>query len=109
MKKIIFALSIFLTIVSVYACTKKDYSVRFRNNYPEYIFNVTIGNAKFGRVDTGQTSGYLHLSSRSFMITGTTASGIPLSTGEAVKGQGKHKWTVTLDSLGKASISEDPL
>jgi len=109
MKNIIALLLIVLTLFFVSACAKNDYSVRFTNNYRELIYNVAIGNARFGNVDTAKTTDYLFLSTKSFRITGTSLSGVQLSTTEAVSGAGKRKWTVTLNANGSTTISEDPI
>lgn len=109
MKKISFLLALIPGICLLFSCGKKDYSVRFKNDFNEAVYNVKAGNASLGRIAPGETSNYENFTGNSFVISGTSDSGIPLNGSESVSGKGKHKWTITLNSTGKIDFAEDPL
>ena len=109
MKRIISTLFIFLTVLFLSSCAKKDYSVRFKNDYTETVQNVSAGNAYLGDVNPGKTSDYQSFTGSSFIISGMTVTGKKLNGTEAVSGKGTHKWTITLKKDGTFDFSEDQL
>jgi len=109
MKKSIITFVILLLVLFLSSCSKKDYALRFKNEFNETINNIKAGNAFLGSVAAGETSGYFTFNGQSFIITGTSATGRPLNTTESVSGKGKHRWTITLKSDGSISFSEDAI
>lgn len=109
MRKSTFALILFLTGLFSTSCSKKDYAVRFKNEFNETINNIKVANAFLGSVGKGETSNYFTFNGKSFMITGTSATGKTLNTSESVSGKGKHRWTITLKSDGTINFEEDAI
>ena|SRR6218665_530623 len=107
MKRISSLLFIFATLAFLLSCSKRDYWIRFKNDYKEAINNITVANARLGRADTGQVTDYKSFSGKSFIISGQSDSGLPLSKTEAVSGKGTHKWTITLNPDGTIDLTED--
>ncbi len=107
MKKLIFLLIIPVIAFTFSACLKENHTVRFRNNYNSTLTNIVAGNARLGTVTPGQTSGYQSINTGNFTISGSAANGQVLQGGGSIKGKGKHKWTITLNSSGGISMAED--
>jgi hypothetical protein len=107
MKRIVFLLLVCTAGSFLSSCSKEDYSVRFKNDYKEAINNISAGNARLGRADSGQTTDYKSFSGHSFIISGQSDSGLPLNETESVSGKGKHKWTITLNHDGTIDFAED--
>lgn len=109
MKKIFSVPLIPLVLLFLFSCSKGDYSLRFTNNYTETIYNAAAGSAFFGNVDPGKTSDYKILSTKSFLISGTSTTGKQVNGSEAVSGKGTHKWTITLTAKGEIVFTEDKI
>jgi hypothetical protein len=109
MQKIIYILIGGLGILFFSSCSKKDYAVRFKNDFNETINNIKVANAFIGTVKYGETSDYFYFNGKSFMVTGMSATGRAVNDTEAVSGNGKHRWTITLNSDGTISFDEDAI
>ncbi len=91
------------------SCLKPDHFVRITNNNYDPIINVMVGPASFGEVDPLRTTDYMHIPEGTSTISGVDKnnSSIVLTGNVSVTGDGKHRWTVTINQNGTLSIQRD--
>lgn len=93
------ALVLLLAVFAV-SCTKTEHQLRIKNDNPLEM-NVLVGDLDFGSVLSGVTSSYQPIT------IGTHELGGDLVGDIAIEGEGKHKWTMTIDQDGKVAVAED--
>jgi hypothetical protein len=109
MKNSIFAVLVFISITMLAAsCTKDpDHSIRVKNSFHEALTYITINGTNYGRIERGSVTEYRPVDEGNFTISGGTSSGGSISGSGTVSGPGSHKWTLTINGSGSASIDED--
>ncbi len=99
-----------LTFVMAFfsSCFKDpNHSVRVKNQVGAPLVNVSIGKAKFSRIEAGASSDYQPLDEGDFTVSGSSTNGGTLSGSGKVKGRGTHKWTLMVPASGSISLTED--
>jgi hypothetical protein len=109
MKNLILAGLVFISITILAAsCTPNpDHSIRVKNSFHEALTYIKINGTNYGRIERGSVTEYLPVEEGNFSISGSTSSGNSLSGSGTVSGPGSHKWTLTINGSGSASIEED--
>jgi len=107
MKKILFVSLAFALIAFMFSSCSADHSIRIKNSFSEAMSEVKINSTSYGSIAIGKTTGYKPVDEGSFTMSGSTTSGKPLTGSGSVKGNGTHKWTITITASGSCSIAED--
>lgn len=94
-------------VICLVSCKKENHSIRVRNLYTCDIVNVKVGTVEIGDVASGVNSSYYPIETGSFMLVGSPVCGGSLYGSGSISGAGRHRWTLTLNSLGTVSIQED--
>jgi hypothetical protein len=89
-----------LTVCSCGLVDTANHSLRVRNEYSTAL-TVRVGSLDFGKVSSGSTTDYKSIDPGTYTISGDVTGSL------TVKGNGTHKWTMTISSSGSCSIDED--
>jgi hypothetical protein len=98
---------LFIAVLSEGCILQPDHSVRIRNEYHESLLDLYIRGVVYGTVASGETTDYKPFDEGTCGVSATTYSGLQLTGTVTIKGNGKHKWTVTITATGDAPIKED--
>ncbi|MCD4664393.1 MAG: hypothetical protein K8R68_03915 [Bacteroidales bacterium] len=107
MKKTLLILSVFIMVIC--ACKKETdkHELRVKSDFLVPV-EITVGPNSYGTINTGTTTAYKEIPQGSHNITGTMQDTIPAFQGSlTIQGDGEHKWTMAIGSLGATTLTED--
>jgi len=101
-------IGILLAIMLLTNCKKApNHSIRVKNSYFESMTDVKVNSTDYGSIAVGVVTEYKPVNAGSFSMSGSSASGLPLTGSGSVTGNGTHKWTATIAYSGALSLAED--
>lgn len=100
MKSVTVILATVFLSASVVSCKHKN-QIRVKNSFSKAV-NVIVGAADFGSVASVKTTEYKDITTGRQEITGDVTGAI------TVPKNGKHKYTLVVNTVGIVSLTEDP-